>query len=71
MIAGPGGTGKSQVFDAIRDFYTLLDHAYQLKITAPTGLTANNIGGSTIHSEGSLHVSRKALHADGWQGETL
>ncbi|KIJ42107.1 hypothetical protein M422DRAFT_123095, partial [Sphaerobolus stellatus SS14] len=54
MLGGPGGAGKSQVFDAIKDFYKALGHFNQLKITAPTGLAANNVGGSTIHSEASL-----------------
>ena len=71
MIAGPGGARKSQVFDAFGEFYFMLEHAYQLKITAPTALSANNVGGSTTHSKSSLRVKRKALHADGHQDEML
>ncbi|KIJ35321.1 hypothetical protein M422DRAFT_180917, partial [Sphaerobolus stellatus SS14] len=54
VLGGPGGAGKSQVFDAIKEFYSQMGHAFQIKITAPTGLAANNVGGSTIHSETSL-----------------
>ncbi|KAF8575304.1 hypothetical protein K439DRAFT_1270377, partial [Ramaria rubella] len=71
MIGGPGGAGKYQVFDAIGEFYDQLHHADQLKITAPTGLSANNVHGSTTHSEGALHVSRKSMRAEGCQGERL
>jgi hypothetical protein len=71
IIGGPGGTGKSQIFEAVYEFYKLLGHAYQLKITAPTGLAASNIGGSTLHSEASLCVSRKKLHSNTTQADKL
>ena len=38
VIGGPGGTGKSQIFDVLHEFYKLLGHSLQLKVTAPTGL---------------------------------
>ena len=71
MLGGPGGAGKSQVFDAISEFYKQLDQSYQLKITAPTGLAANNVGGTTTHSEASLRVKRSRMCADNKQGQTL
>ena len=70
MLGGPGSAGKSQVFDAIKEFYICLNHGSQLKVTAPTGLAANNVGGSTIHSEASLRVSRKTMYSSGKNGET-
>ncbi|GAA5857777.1 hypothetical protein JCM5353_003876 [Sporobolomyces roseus] len=70
LLAGPGGTGKSRIFDAIKEFYTRVGFPGGLKVTAPTGVAAVNIGGSTIHSEASLMV-KKVNHADlqeRWEG---
>ena len=69
MLSGPGGAGKSQVFDALRTFYAALGDSDLLKITAPTGLAACNVGGSTIHSEASLCVSHASMLADTPNGE--
>ena len=69
MLCGPGGVGKSQVFSAIGEFYTLLGHELQLKITAPTSLAANNVGSVTIHAEASLHVEY-AMHSGSKHGQT-
>ncbi|KIJ25641.1 hypothetical protein M422DRAFT_273398 [Sphaerobolus stellatus SS14] len=71
MLGGPGGAGKSQVFAAITEFYECLNQIHQLKICAPTGLAANNVGGSTCHSEASLRVSRQNMHNDNPGGEKL
>jgi len=69
ILGGPGGAGKSQVFDAIREFYILLGHETQLKITAPTGLAANNVGGATIHAEASLRVEYATMHSGSKHGQ--
>ena len=49
-IGGPGGTGKSQVIKAIVDFHKKMRVKRTLKLTAPTGTAAKNIGGSTCHT---------------------
>ena len=49
-IGGPGGTGKSQVIKAIVDFHKKIKVKHTLKLTAPTGTAAKNIGGSTCHT---------------------
>ncbi|KAF9013778.1 hypothetical protein BDZ89DRAFT_1142466 [Hymenopellis radicata] len=51
VVAGPGGTGKSRMYDA------------ELTFTAPTGIAAANIGGSTVAAELSLRVALKSLLA--------
>ncbi|KIY60793.1 hypothetical protein CYLTODRAFT_384937 [Cylindrobasidium torrendii FP15055 ss-10] len=56
IIGGPGGTGKSHVYQAIREFFTCLGKQKELTFTAPTGVAASNIGGSTVHSEISLNM---------------
>jgi hypothetical protein len=66
MIGRPGGTGKSQIFEAtgITEFFSSLGHRHQLKITAPTGVAATNIGGATIYSEASLLVSKCIMESN-------
>ena len=57
IIEGGAGTGKSFTINTIRDWINYLlfspgdniDQPYLL-VTAPTGMAATNIGGSTIHS---------------------
>ncbi|KAJ7586001.1 hypothetical protein C8J56DRAFT_723021, partial [Mycena floridula] len=61
IIGGPGGTGKSHIYDALRAFYQELGILTELTFTAPTGVAASNIRGSTVHSEISLRTSFKAL----------
>ena len=46
-IGGPGGTGKSQLIKAIIDFHKKMKKRNTLKLCAPTGTAAKNIGGST------------------------
>ncbi|KIY62961.1 hypothetical protein CYLTODRAFT_360717, partial [Cylindrobasidium torrendii FP15055 ss-10] len=50
IIGGPGGTGKSHIYQAIREFYAEIKNEGQLLFMAPTGVAAANIGGSTIAS---------------------
>jgi hypothetical protein len=50
LCTGPGGTGKSVIFGAWKEFYEILGHPERLRLTAPTGVVASDIGGCTIHS---------------------
>ncbi|KAJ7739460.1 P-loop containing nucleoside triphosphate hydrolase protein, partial [Mycena maculata] len=50
LLAGPGGTGKSWVIDALRDFFTLRGQGRRLRLAAFTGVAARNIQGMTLHS---------------------
>ncbi|KAJ7572016.1 hypothetical protein C8J56DRAFT_809890, partial [Mycena floridula] len=61
IIGGPRGTGKSHVYDALRAFYEQLGILGELTFTAPTGVSASNINGSTIHSELSLRTNWESL----------
>ncbi|KAJ7576514.1 hypothetical protein C8J56DRAFT_800276 [Mycena floridula] len=61
IIGGPGGTGKSHIFDAIKVFYDEVGLLHELTFTAPTGVSASNIHGSTIHSELSLRTNTATL----------
>ncbi|KAE8218468.1 hypothetical protein CF319_g7667 [Tilletia indica] len=64
LIGGPGGTGKSQIFMAVEDFFEICSAKHKLKLTAPTGVAASNIGGATIHSEASLRVPRLSMKTE-------
>ncbi|KAJ7711762.1 hypothetical protein B0H16DRAFT_1239224, partial [Mycena metata] len=61
IIGGPGGTGKSHIYDALKVFYSEVDLLPELNFTAPTGVSASNIHGSTVHHELSLRTSYKVL----------
>ncbi|KIY63265.1 hypothetical protein CYLTODRAFT_318443, partial [Cylindrobasidium torrendii FP15055 ss-10] len=50
LIGGPGGTGKSHVYQAIREFYGAVNKPAELCFMAPTGVAAANVGGTTIAS---------------------
>ncbi|KAJ4492072.1 hypothetical protein C8J55DRAFT_419451, partial [Lentinula edodes] len=54
LVTGSGGTGKSRIFQAQTDFHMELHCSEEFQLTAPTGVVASDIGGSTIHSEAAL-----------------
>jgi hypothetical protein len=49
-IFGEGGTGKSRVIDAIRQWFLICNCSNQLSIMATTGTAAIKIRGTTVHS---------------------
>ena len=53
-VGGPGGTGKSQVINAIVEFHKQMKVKHTLKMCALTGTAAKHIGGSTTHTLFSL-----------------
>jgi hypothetical protein len=55
-LSGPGGTGKSRVIQAIVTLFKRIGCPEKLIVTATTGIAANIIHGSTIHSV--CHLSR-------------
>ena len=63
FYTGPGGVGKSLVARAIIDFFrcNLKNPADELAITAPTGIAATHIGGTTIHSAAGVGVPTFAV----------
>ncbi|KIK55920.1 hypothetical protein GYMLUDRAFT_62328 [Collybiopsis luxurians FD-317 M1] len=54
LVTGPGGTGKSQIFEAWSEFHQELGCIHAFCLTAPTGVVASDIGGCTIHAEVAL-----------------
>ncbi len=50
IIRGEGSISKSQVIKAISRAYDIIDKSNSIFIIAPTGVAANNISGSTLHT---------------------
>lgn len=55
-LGGVGGTGKSQVINAIVAFFNDTGRGRKIAVLAPTGTAASLVGGQTYHS--FLHISR-------------
>ncbi|KDQ54424.1 hypothetical protein JAAARDRAFT_90231, partial [Jaapia argillacea MUCL 33604] len=49
-LGGPGGTGKSRVINALKDFFVQRNQSRRLRLASYTGVAARNIGGMTLHS---------------------
>ncbi|KAF8415488.1 hypothetical protein L210DRAFT_3431330, partial [Boletus edulis BED1] len=69
FLGGPGGTGKSQVILAIRDFFVCSGQENRLRLTSYMGVAALNIGGNTLHSalllgRGGTRSSQKRDNSD-------
>ncbi|EMD36528.1 hypothetical protein CERSUDRAFT_25315, partial [Gelatoporia subvermispora B] len=49
-IGGQGGTGKSTVINALREFFSARGESRHLRLCAYTGVAARNVGGVTLHA---------------------
>ncbi|KDR77060.1 hypothetical protein GALMADRAFT_66760, partial [Galerina marginata CBS 339.88] len=63
-IGGAGGTGKSRVIDALREFFIRRGQDRRFRLASYTGVAAKNISGMTVHSALSLNQHKKK-DADG------
>jgi hypothetical protein len=59
-LGGIGGTGKSQVIKALRQFFEQRGEAHRFLILGPTGTSAALLGGSTYHSTLGLFLTEIA-----------
>ncbi|KIK54046.1 hypothetical protein GYMLUDRAFT_108885, partial [Collybiopsis luxurians FD-317 M1] len=48
-IGGMGGTGKSQLINALLQFFTARNCQFAIVVSAPTGNAAALLGGLTYH----------------------
>jgi hypothetical protein len=55
-VFGEGGTGKTQVIRAVRAWFTRLNKANELLVTATTGTAAVNIDGRTVHNATGIGI---------------
>ena len=60
FVTGKGGSGKSFFLrNIIEKLRRSGDHCF---VTAPTGIAATNIGGSTVHSFAGIGTGSKSAH---------
>jgi hypothetical protein len=59
FIGGAGGTGKSRVIEALTAYFASQQQSRQLRLTAFTGVAAQNIRGMTLHSALNLNQLEK------------
>ncbi|KAF5361235.1 hypothetical protein D9757_013225 [Collybiopsis confluens] len=71
LVTGPGGTGKSRIFEAWTEFHQELGRTHELRLTAPTGVVASDIGGCTVHAEVALRVKRQTMRANTAGGQKV
>ncbi|KAJ6456526.1 hypothetical protein C8R45DRAFT_772102, partial [Mycena sanguinolenta] len=67
-LGGMGGTGKSNIFKAILDFFCLRNEEYQYLVLGPTGSTAALLNGSTYHSVFRIPRDSKSKNRDDIDG---
>lgn len=59
ILSGPGGTGKSFMLKSIAD--KLVANCIRVAKTGSTGISADNIGGMTIHSWAGIELGDKSV----------
>jgi len=58
-LGGPGGTGKSRVIHALKEYFEIRNESTRFKLASYTGIAARNISGMTIHSALNLNQFKK------------
>lgn len=53
-LGGPGGTGKSRVIKALKDFFDRRNESRRFRLSSFTGVAARNISGMTLHAACSI-----------------
>ena len=59
-IGGAGGTGKSRVINALKEFFLRKGQGRRFRLASYTGVAAKNISGMTVHAALSLNQQKKA-----------
>ncbi|KAH7871983.1 uncharacterized protein C8R40DRAFT_1015462, partial [Lentinula edodes] len=54
FLGGPGGTGKSHVISALKQFFDDNQQSRRFRLASYTGVAAKNISGMTLHAALSL-----------------
>ncbi|KAJ3878156.1 hypothetical protein F5879DRAFT_766358, partial [Lentinula edodes] len=53
-LGGPGGSGKSHVISALKQFFENRQQSRRFRLASYTGVAAKNISGMTLHAALSL-----------------
>ena len=56
FLGGPGGTGKSQVINALQTFFQRKGEDRHFHLASYTGVAAHNIQGTTLHAVLGLNL---------------
>ncbi|KAJ7156497.1 hypothetical protein C8R43DRAFT_883828, partial [Mycena crocata] len=67
-LGGMGGTGKSQVFKAVAEFFARRNESYRFLMLGPTGSVAALLNGSTYHSVFKIVRESKSKNHDDIEG---
>ncbi|KAF8204730.1 hypothetical protein BJ912DRAFT_825534, partial [Pholiota molesta] len=59
-LGGAGGTGKSRVIQALKEFFTRRGQKRRFRLASYTGVAARNISGMTVHSALCLNQRSKS-----------
>ncbi|KAG2738041.1 hypothetical protein P692DRAFT_201680114, partial [Suillus brevipes Sb2] len=57
FIGGAGGTGKSRIINALKEFFHRRNQSRRFRLASYTGVAAKNISGMTLHS--ALSISQR------------
>ena len=60
VMTGPGGTGKTHAVKALQKLMTLHNLQHLIRFLGPTGSSAKQIGGTTIHKGLGLNIALKS-----------
>ena len=63
FLGGPGGTGKSQVINALQTFFQRKGEDRHFCLATFTGVTVHNIKGTTLHAALGLNQQQKGNSA--------
>ena len=58
-LGGPGGTGKSRVINALKEFFDHRNQSHRFCLLSYTGVTARNISGMMLHTALCLSQQKK------------
>jgi hypothetical protein len=60
LMTGPGGTGKTHAVRALQELMKLYKSQHLIRFLGPTGTSAKQIGGMTIHKDLGLSIALKS-----------
>ena len=58
-LGGPGGTGKSRVINALKEYFDRRNQSRRFRLSSYTGVAAKNISGMTLHTALCLSQRKK------------